>query len=140
MCCDITWLMNTGLLLPSLQIGKDRSLGFDPLFFSYYGGGEYTLVGGSNKRVLLCSRDGALLAHIGEEQTGWVWSCCYRPGATEGTIGGSVVMGTQDGKILLYRLGFSTVHGLYRDRYSVCVCMCVQGQSYSDRSVSIVCG
>ena len=98
------------------QVGKDRNLGFDPLFFSYYGNGEYTLVGGSNKRVLLCSRDGAILAHIGEEQTGWVWSCRYRPGA-EGSIGGSVAMGTQDGKILLYRLGFNTVHGLYKDRW-----------------------
>ena len=70
------------------------------------------MIGGSNKKVLLCSRDGVVLTQIGEEQGNWVWCCCYRPG--EGST--SVVLGTQDGNIILYQLGFSTVHGLYKDR------------------------
>ena len=35
----------------SLQVGKERTLGYDPCFLDYFLDGEYMLVGGSNKQV-----------------------------------------------------------------------------------------
>ena len=74
-----------------------------------------------------------------------------RPGATEATIGGSVVMGQR--QLLVAVLSWEHKMARYSstdlgsvqsmvciETGIVCVCMCVQGQSYSDRSVSIVCG
>ena len=36
---------------PSLQVGKERTLGYDPCFLDYFLDGEYMLIGGSNKQV-----------------------------------------------------------------------------------------
>uniref|UniRef100_A0A8C2UFA8 Intraflagellar transport protein 122 homolog n=1 Tax=Coturnix japonica TaxID=93934 RepID=A0A8C2UFA8_COTJA len=97
--------------LSGKQIGKDRMLNFDPCCVSYFTKGEYLLLGGSDKQVSLFTKDGVRLGTIGE-QSSWVWTCKAKPDSNY------VVMGCQDGTISFYQLIFSTVHGLYKDRYA----------------------
>ncbi|XP_025019210.1 intraflagellar transport protein 122 homolog isoform X2 [Python bivittatus] len=97
--------------LSGKQIGKDRVLNFDPCCVSYFSKGEYILMGGSDKQVSLYTKDGVRLGTIGEQST-WVWTCKAKPDSNY------VAVGSQDGTISLYQLIFSTVHGLYKDRYA----------------------
>lgn len=60
------------------QIGKDRSLNFDPCCVSYFTKGEYILLGGSDKQVTLFTKDGVRLGTVGE-QSSWVWTCRVKP-------------------------------------------------------------
>uniref|UniRef100_A0A8C9GZA3 Intraflagellar transport protein 122 homolog n=1 Tax=Piliocolobus tephrosceles TaxID=591936 RepID=A0A8C9GZA3_9PRIM len=93
------------------QIGKDRALNFDPCCISYFAKGEYVLLGGSDKQVSLFTKDGVRLGTVGE-QNSWVWMYQMKPDSNY------VVVGCQDGTISFYQLIFSTVHGLYKDRYA----------------------
>ncbi|KAK7866290.1 hypothetical protein R5R35_007119 [Gryllus longicercus] len=93
-------------------VGKERPLGYDPLCVNYFNKGEYLLIGGSNKACTLMTRDGIKLGTVGEEQSSWVWCCAVRPDSS------FVAVGCQDGTIAYYQLVFSTVHGLYRERYA----------------------
>ncbi|NWY47318.1 IF122 protein, partial [Sylvia atricapilla] len=97
--------------LSGKQIGKDRVLNFDPCCVSYFTKGEYLLLGGSDRQVSLFTRDGVRLGTVGE-QSSWVWTCKVKPDSNY------VVIGCQDGTISFYQLIFSTVHGLYKDRYA----------------------
>ncbi|XP_042306900.1 intraflagellar transport protein 122 homolog isoform X3 [Sceloporus undulatus] len=97
--------------LSGKQIGKDRVLNFDPCCVSYFSKGEYILLGGSDKQVSLYTKDGVRLGTIGEQNT-WVWTCKAKPDSNY------VAVGSQDGTISFYQLIFSTVHGLYKDRYA----------------------
>ncbi|NXV77562.1 IF122 protein, partial [Atlantisia rogersi] len=97
--------------LSGKQIGKDRMLNFDPCCLSYFTKGEYLLLGGSDKQVSLFTKDGVRLGTIGE-QSSWVWTCKVKPDSNY------VAVGCQDGTISFYQLIFSTVHGLYKDRYA----------------------
>ncbi|XP_077849684.1 intraflagellar transport protein 122 homolog isoform X15 [Macaca mulatta] len=97
--------------LSGKQIGKDRALNFDPCCISYFTKGEYILLGGSDKQVSLFTKDGVRLGTVGE-QNSWVWTCQVKPDSNY------VVVGCQDGTISFYQLIFSTVHGLYKDRYA----------------------
>ncbi|XP_063577766.1 intraflagellar transport protein 122 homolog isoform X6 [Pongo abelii] len=56
-------------------------------------------------------QDGVRLGTVGE-QNSWVWTCQAKPDSNY------VVVGCQDGTISFYQLIFSTVHGLYKDRYA----------------------
>ncbi|XP_039932513.1 intraflagellar transport protein 122 homolog isoform X1 [Hirundo rustica] len=97
--------------LSGKQIGKDRVLNFDPCCLSYFTKGEYLLLGGSDRQVSLFTRDGVRLGTVGE-QSSWVWTCKVKPDSNY------VAVGCQDGTISFYQLIFSTVHGLYKDRYA----------------------
>ncbi|NXG62594.1 IF122 protein, partial [Hemiprocne comata] len=97
--------------LSGKQVGKDRMLNFDPFCVSYFTKGEYILLGGSDKQVSLFTKDGVRLGAIGE-QSSWVWTCKAKPDSNY------VAVGCQDGTISFYQLIFSTVHGLYKDRYA----------------------
>ena len=46
------------------------------------------------------------------EQNSWVWCCAARPDSS------FIAVGCQDGTIAYYQLVFSTVHGLFRERYA----------------------
>uniref|UniRef100_A0A8C9MBV0 Intraflagellar transport protein 122 homolog n=1 Tax=Panthera tigris altaica TaxID=74533 RepID=A0A8C9MBV0_PANTA len=98
--------------LSGKQIGKDRSLNFDPCCLSYFTKGEYILLGGSDKQVSLFTKDGVRLGTVGE-QNSWVWTCKVKPDSNY-----VVRRSCQDGTISFYQLIFSTVHGLYKDRYA----------------------
>ncbi|XP_016309529.1 intraflagellar transport protein 122 homolog isoform X1 [Sinocyclocheilus anshuiensis] len=97
--------------LSGKQIGKDRQLSFDPCCVSFFSKGEYIVMGGSDKQASLYTRDGVRLGTIGE-QSSWVWTCRVKPDSNY------VVLGCQDGTIAFFQLIFSTVHGLYKDRYA----------------------
>ncbi|XP_068453196.1 intraflagellar transport protein 122 homolog isoform X2 [Clinocottus analis] len=97
--------------LSGKQIGKDRPLTYDPCCVSYFSKGEYIVMGGSDKQASLYTKDGVRLGTIGE-QAAWVWTCRVKPDSN------FVVLGCQDGTIACYQLIFSTVHGLYKDRYA----------------------
>jgi intraflagellar transport protein 122 len=93
------------------QVGKDRRLDYDPCALSYFTQGEYLLMGGSNKKVSLHTKEGVRLVTIGERED-WVWCAAARPKQNY------VAVGCNDGTITMYQLVFSTVHGLYQDRYA----------------------
>ncbi|PSN54470.1 Intraflagellar transport protein 122 [Blattella germanica] len=93
-------------------VGKERNIGFDPLCVSYFNKGEYLLIAGSNRVCTLMTRDGIRLGTVGDEQPSWVWCCSARPDSS------FVAVGCQDGTIAYYQLIFSTVHGLYKERYA----------------------
>ena len=93
------------------QVSKDRTLGFDPCAVAFFSKGEYLMIGGSNKACILYTKDGVKLGTIGE-QNSWVWCCAARPDTSY------IVLGCQDGTIAYYQLIFSTVHGLYKERYA----------------------
>ncbi|XP_051950041.1 intraflagellar transport protein 122 homolog [Xyrauchen texanus] len=97
--------------LSGKQIGKDRQLNFDPCCVSFFSKGEYIVMGGSDKQASLYTKDGVRLGTIGE-QNSWVWTCRVKPDSNY------VVLGCQDGTIAFFQLIFSTVHGLYKDRYA----------------------
>ena len=123
------------------QHGRDKVLGHDPCCVSHFSNGEYICVGGSDRKATLCvqrhvaqaradtptpcsrawlrypplwhrwTKDGVRLSTVAERED-WVWSCQPRPGANY------VAVGCNDGTITMYQLVFSTVHGLYRERYA----------------------
>ena len=94
-----------------IQKGKERRLGYDPCTVSYFEGGKYLLVGGSDRRVELRSQDGVKLADVAKTD-GWVWSCAARPKHS------TITCGTEEGTISNHQLTFNTVHGLYGNRYA----------------------
>ena len=97
--------------LNGMQVGKDKSLGFDPCSVSYFSNGEYMCVGGTDRKVTLATKEGTMLTQICE-QASWVWCCRPRPKQNY------VAVGCEDGSISMHQLVFSTVHGLYQDRYA----------------------
>lgn len=97
--------------LSGRQVGKDRNLGFDPCCISYFAGGEYVAVGGSDRKVTLWTGEGTRLGQVCEREH-WVWCCRIKPRQNY------IAVGCQDGTIAIYQIIFNTVHGLYHDRYA----------------------
>ncbi|KAK0064191.1 intraflagellar transport protein 122 [Biomphalaria pfeifferi] len=97
--------------LSGKQIGKDRPLNFDPCCLNWFSKGEYLVLGGANKQCCLHTKEGVKLGVIGEP-SGWVWCCAVKPDSN------FVAVGSNDGTIAVYHLVFSTVHGLFKDRYA----------------------
>jgi hypothetical protein len=93
------------------QVGRDRSLGFDPCCVRHFANGEYLCVGGSDKQASLWTKEGVNLTSLLSVE-GWVWSCEPRPGHNQ------LAVGSSDGSISVHQLIFATVHGLYRERYA----------------------
>jgi intraflagellar transport protein 122 len=105
--------------LSGRQVGKDKVLGFDPCCLSFFPGGEYMLIGGSDKKVSLYSKEGVRLSGIGEMDS-WVWSCQVH---VQYNLNRSnpqcfIAAAGQDGTLVFYELVINTVHGLYKDRYA----------------------
>jgi len=94
------------------QHGKDRQLGYDPCGLSYYGDGEYILCGGSDRKVSMYTREGNFLRNVVPEREDWVWCVQARPKQK------FLAIGCNDGVVGVYQTIFSTVHGLYQDRYA----------------------
>jgi len=94
-----------------VQVGRDRSLGFDPCCVRHFANGEYLCVGGSDKQVSLWTKEGVHLTSLLSRE-GWVWGCLPRPGHNQ------LAVGSSDGSISVHQLMFATVHGLYRERYA----------------------
>ena len=57
----------------SLQARKERHLGFDPLSVSYFSNGDLLLISGSNKEVILYTRDGIKVGNACVASS-WIWA------------------------------------------------------------------
>lgn len=97
--------------LSGAQHGKDRQLGYDPCSLCYYGDGEYLVIGGSNKKISMYTKDGVHLRLINERED-WVWAVAPRPKHNY------LAVGCNNGTVGMFHTVFSTVHGLYQDRYA----------------------
>jgi len=93
------------------EYGREHRLDFDPCCIDFFSNGDYFVLGGSNKKVQLWSREGVYLGDLGERDD-WIWSASVRPKQN------NVVVGCNDGTVMMYQVVFSTVHGLYQDRYA----------------------
>jgi len=97
--------------LSGIQVGKDKELGFDPCSITYFSNGEYICIAGTDNKAILATKEGQKLTTICERES-WIWSVQPRPKQNY------VAVGCEDGSIAMYQLVFSTVHGLYQDRYA----------------------
>mmetsp|Transcript_15563 Transcript_15563/g.27636 ORF Transcript_15563/g.27636 Transcript_15563/m.27636 type:complete len:1297 (+) Transcript_15563:197-4087(+) len=93
------------------ESGREHKLDFEPCSIDFFSSGEYFVLAGSNKKVQLWSRDGVMLGDLGERED-WIWSAAVRPRQN------NVCIGCNDGSVVMYQVVFSTVHGLYQDRYA----------------------
>ncbi|XP_065909716.1 intraflagellar transport protein 122 homolog [Dysidea avara] len=110
--CD--WNQKLSFFQPSgRQVGKERTLGYDPCFLDYFLDGEYMLIGGSNKQVSVYTKEGTMLFPV-EQQKGnaWVMAAKLTPDQIH------IITAAQDGTLIYYDISMSTVHGLHRDRYA----------------------
>jgi intraflagellar transport protein 122 len=89
----------------------ERTLGFDPCTLAFLANGEYMVVGGSDRRVTLWTRSGVMLGTVAERDE-WVWVAKPRPKQNH------VAIGDNAGVVSVHQIVFSTVHGLYQDRYA----------------------
>mmetsp|Transcript_1551 Transcript_1551/g.3958 ORF Transcript_1551/g.3958 Transcript_1551/m.3958 type:complete len:1302 (-) Transcript_1551:205-4110(-) len=94
-----------------VEYGREHKLDFDPCSIDFFSNGDYFVLGGSSKKVQLWSREGVFLGDLGERED-WIWSVAVRPRQN------NVVVGCNDGTVMMYQVVFSTVHGLYQDRYA----------------------
>lgn len=93
------------------EYGKEHKLDFDPCCIDFFSNGDYFVLVGSGKKAQLWSREGIYLSDLGERED-WIWSVAVRPRQN------NVVIGCNDGSVVMYQIVFSTVHGLYQDRYA----------------------
>jgi len=97
--------------LSGQQIGRDYKLDYDPCSVAHFSNGEYLIIGGSDKSATLWKHTGPKLVKICDESN-WVWAIAHRPNHN------FVAVGTEDGRVKVYHLMFSTVHGLHEDHYA----------------------
>lgn len=91
--------------------GKARKLAYNPTSITYFSKGKYLLVGGTNCKAGLYTKDGIFLVGICEHES-WVWTIKGRPKSN------FVGVGSDDGTLSVYCLVFGTVHGIYQERYA----------------------
>ena len=68
-------------------------------------------MGGTDRKATLFTKSGVSLATL-PASNGWVWCAKAHPKQN------MVAVGSADGSIALHQLTFSTVHGLYSERYA----------------------
>lgn len=93
------------------EYGREHKLDFDPCGIDFFSNGDYFVLGGSGKKVQLWSREGIYLGDLSERED-WIWSIAVRPRQN------NIAVGSNDGTVMMYQVVFSTVHGLYQDRYA----------------------
>ncbi|XP_064399631.1 intraflagellar transport protein 122 homolog isoform X2 [Halichondria panicea] len=95
------------------QVGKDRKLDYDPTCVSYFPGGDFSVIAGSNSKASIYSKDGVMLSSVVQGES-WIWCCRAKPGKEPYQL----VVGRDDGTLSLHQLTLNTVHGLYKERYA----------------------
>ena len=73
--------------------------------------GEFICICGTDCKATLCTSDGTVLSTLATRGA-WLWCVSAHPKKN------FVAVGSEDGSIAVYQLLFSTVHGLYHDRYA----------------------
>ncbi|XP_046449261.1 intraflagellar transport protein 122 homolog [Daphnia pulex] len=115
MLCVTDWGNRTlSFHLPNgKQIRSEKPLGFNACRIVPYrhAGGDYLLVCGSNRQCQLFSNEGYALGSIAGCSK-WVWATTTKQNSTV------VAVGSKDGTVGCHQLIFSTVHGLYKERYA----------------------
>ena len=103
--------------LNGTPVSKEMDIKFDPLFLKFFASYDFIVCGGSNRSAYLFTKEGKELGVICDEKTptapmdSWITCCAPHPDENE------VVVGTASGRIAKFAITFSTVHGLYRERY-----------------------
>ena len=72
--------------------------------------GEYFVMGGSDRKITLWTREGVQLNSVAEHNN-WIWSAAPHPS-------NGILFGTHDGVIQMNQINFMTVHGIDRERYA----------------------
>ncbi|GBF97536.1 hypothetical protein Rsub_10459 [Raphidocelis subcapitata] len=93
-----------------VQRHRDRQVQGDPLSLAYLGE-DHLLAAGTDGTIQLLSREGVSLATL-PGRSAWLWRVAPRPRAS------AIAYGGEDGSVTVAQLVFSTVHGLYGDRYA----------------------
>jgi intraflagellar transport protein 122 len=93
------------------EVFRDTVLQYEPCCLAYFTNGDYLLVGGSGKTIQILTRDGVPLGDVVEKDD-WVWALAVRPSHH------TLACGTNSGQVSVCQVMFSTVHGLYQDRYA----------------------
>ncbi|XP_053624382.1 intraflagellar transport protein 122 homolog [Plodia interpunctella] len=88
------------------QVSKDRDIGLAALSVTMLG--SLVLVGGVGSWAVLTSEGVPIL----NTQQEWVWATAPSPNLN------TLAVACQDGTLWCYQVVFSTVHGLYRERYA----------------------
>ena len=97
--------------LNGMQVGDDTRLGFDPCSVSYFGGGDYVVVGGTDKRHGCARRRVRCSRRCASAVRG-----CGARGRGPGTTPSR--SGPRTGPSSTHALTFSTVHGMYKELYA----------------------
>ncbi len=90
----------------------DRQLDFDPCSLSFFTKENFLLVGGSNNKVGLYTKQGIFLREVAERKD-WIWAVKTQPRSNS-----KLAVCCNDGALSLFYAQFSTVHGLHQDRYA----------------------
>ncbi|KAK7247740.1 intraflagellar transport-like protein [Aureococcus anophagefferens] len=98
--------------LSGAQYLKERRVHFYPCSLGYFTGGQYMVIGGSDKRASLCTREAVRLKNICELDE-WVWSLAVRPRQP------AVAVGSYGGAISMWTVEFDAVYALDGDRFAV---------------------
>ena len=122
-CWDQTLSFYTAEGTPHL---KARKLHFYPVSLSFFSDGEFMVIGGSDKRATLCTREAVRLCCITEAPE-WVWSVKAQPYPVvvgpdhlkRAHLAPLVATGCYGGSLRVSSLNFGLVHSLYKDRYAV---------------------
>mmetsp|Transcript_9452 Transcript_9452/g.7222 ORF Transcript_9452/g.7222 Transcript_9452/m.7222 type:complete len:81 (+) Transcript_9452:651-893(+) len=69
------------------------------------------VIGGSDKKIGLWNKEGVHLGTIGE-MSQWIWGVGVNPQTK------TIFAGSNGGEISMHQVDFSTIHGLYQDRYA----------------------
>ena len=78
--CIVDWGQTISFFtLGGQVVGKERSLGFDPLALTYFPDGEFITVAGCNKAIQLFTKEGIRLGMLGELYESWVWATAVHP-------------------------------------------------------------
>ena len=98
--------------LSGTQHLKERRLGCYPTSLSYYPNGEYLVVGGSDKKTTLCTREAVKLKDVCTIDE-WVWSTAVRPRQP------AIAVGSYGGSIQLWDVLIEPIFALDGDRFAV---------------------
>jgi intraflagellar transport protein 122 len=96
---------------PSSSSSSTPAASVDPTSVRPFISSEYLLTAGSDRKATLYTRDGIRLNTLYEGKD-WLWRAVPRPRSN------AFATACNDGTVAMHNLTFTTVHGLYGDRYA----------------------